>query len=376
MAEDSDLERTEAATGRKIEQAREQGNVPHSRELSTFAILMTGVVTIALMGTYFYQAMYDMMVNVFTFGQAEAMDSSLMGLTLFTAARDMLIAFAPFALAMIVATIAANLLISGWNFSTEALGFNASRINPIQGIARLFSTQSAVELLKAVLKSALIGGVSAWMLWRLSGDLLSLASQPLEAAMAHTGWIALQIFLAAAGAFALIAVIDVPFQLWHYHFKLRMTKQEVIDENKQTQGDPQIRARIRRMQREMARRRMMAEVPKAEVVVTNPIHYAVALKYDNKRMNAPRVVAKGSQLVAARIKELAREHGVPVVEAPPLARALHGHVEIGDTIPNTLFTAVAQVLAYVYQLKQPGMAPALPNDWLVPAELDPEGRAA
>jgi len=376
MAEDSDLERTEAATGRKIEQAREQGNVPHSRELSTFAILMTGVVTIALMGSYFYQGLHDMMLNVYTFGRAEAMDPHLMGLTLFNAARDMLVTFAPFGLAMVVATIAANLLISGWNFSTQALEFNLDRINPLQGIARLFSVQSGIELFKAILKSAVIGGMSGWMLWRLTGDLLSLASQPLDAAMVHTGWIAMQIFLAAAGAFALIAVIDVPFQLWHYYYKLRMTKQEVIDENKQTQGDPQIKGRIRRMQREMARRRMMAEVPKAEVVVTNPIHYAVALKYDNKRMNAPQVVAKGSQLVAARIKEIAREHGVPIVEAPPLARALHSHVEIGDTIPGTLFTAVAQVLAYVYQLKQSGMTPAMPSDWLVPTELDPEGQAA
>ena len=375
MAEDSDLERTEAATGRKIEQAREQGNVPHSRELSTFAILMTGVVTISLMGSYFYQGMYDMMANVFTFGRAEATDSKLMGLTLLKAASDMLTIFAPLGLALFVATIGSNLLISGWNFSAEAVQFNPSKINPLAGIARMFSTNSAVELFKAVLKSAVIGGMSGWMLWRLTGDLLSLPAQPLELALNHTAWITLQIFLAASAAFALIAIVDVPFQLWHYYYKLRMTKQEVIDENKQTQGDPHIKSRIRRLQREMARRRMMAEVPKAEVVVTNPTHYAVALRYDNKKMNAPQVVAKGSQLVAARIKEIAREHGVPVVEAPPLARALHGHVEIGDIIPNTLFTAVAQVLAYVYQLKQPGLNPDMPSDWLVPAELDPEGQA-
>lgn len=376
MAEDSDLERTEAATGRKLSQAREQGNVPHSRELSTFAILMTGVVTIAMMGSFFYQGMRSMMLNVFTFGRAEAMDGSLMGLTLYAAAQDMLITFAPFGLAVIVATVVANLLVSGWVFSTESLEFNIGRINPISGIARMFSLQSLIELLKAILKTAVIGGVSAWVLWQQQDDLLNLASEPLESAIAHTGWIVLQIFLAAAAAFMLIAVVDVPFQLWHYYHKLRMTKQEVIDENKQTQGDPEVRNRIRRLQREMARRRMMAEVPKAEVVVTNPTHYAVALKYDNKRMNAPQVVAKGSQLVAERIKEVARANGVPIVEAPPLARALHNYVEIGDIIPNTLFTAVAQVLAYVYQLRQAGATPALPSDWLVPAEMDPAGRTA
>lgn len=376
MAEDSDLEKTEPASGRKISQAREQGNVPHSRELSTFAVLMTSVVTIALMSSLFYQGMYEMMLNTFTFGRAEAMDSSLMGLTLYEAARDMLITFAPFGLAVIVAIVVANLLVSGWVFSTESLEFNFSRINPISGIARMFSLQAVIELLKAILKTAVIGGMSVWMLWQQQDDLLNLASEPLESGIAHTGWIALQVFLAAAAAFTLLAVIDVPFQLWHYHFKLRMTKQEVIDESKQTQGDPQVRGRIRRLQREMARRRMMAEVPKAEVVVTNPIHYAVALKYDNKRMNAPQVVAKGSQLVAERIKEIARANGVPIVEAPPLARALHNHVEIGDIIPSTLFTAVAQVLAYVYQLRQAGATPAMPSDWLVPAELDPAGRAA
>ncbi|MEW5893199.1 MAG: flagellar biosynthesis protein FlhB [Pseudomonadota bacterium] len=375
MAEDSDLEKTEPASGRKIEQAREEGNVPHSRELGTFAILMTSTLIIALMGGYFYQGMRDMMLEVFSFGRDAATDPAYMWLLLLGATRDVLLTFLPFGVALIVVTVGANLLISGWNFTTKALTPKFERLDPIQGLGRMFSVQAAIELVKAVLKSMVIGGVAGWMLWAQREDMVNLAAEPLNTGIGHFGWITLMTLLAAAGAFALIAIIDVPFQLWHYYYKLRMSKEEVKQETKQSEGDPQIRARIRHLQREMARRRMMAAVPKAEVVVTNPMHFAVALKYDEKRMSAPQVVAKGSQLVAERIKEIAREHGVPIVEAPPLARALHRHVEIGDTIPGTLFSAVAQVLAYVYQLKQAKLAPPLPNDWQVPADMDP-GAAA
>lgn len=375
MAEDSDLEKTEPASGRKIEQAREQGNVPHSRELATFAILMGSALTILLMGDYFYRGLRNMLLRVFTFDQVAATDPAYMARTLLDATQDILITFAPLGLVLFILAVGANLLISGWNFTTQALQPKFDRLNPIQGIGRMFSAHSMIELIKAVLKSMVIGGVAGWMLWAQREDLVNLANEPLNSGIGHFGWITLMTLLAAAGAFALIAIIDVPVQIWQYYRKLRMSKQEVMDEAKQTQGDPQIRGRIRRLQREMARRRMMAAVPKAEVVVTNPMHFAVALKYDEKRMSAPQVVAKGSQLVAARIKEIAREHGVPIVEAPPLARALHRHVEIGDTIPGTLFTAVAQVLAYVYQLKQAKIAPSLPTDWQVPAGMDP-GAAA
>lgn len=375
MAEDSDLERTEPASDRKIQQARERGQVPHSRELSTFAIFMASAVTIALMGSYLYNGLRNMMHNVLSFGHEAVSDPRLMGQTMVDAAEGILITFAPFALALVIAAVGANMLVSGWVFSSQAFEPKFDRINPLKGIARMFSWQALIEMTKAVLKSAIIAGAAGWMLWTQRADLVNLAAEPLEVAVSHFGWIILSTLLAAGGAFALIALIDVPFQLWQYYRGLRMTKQEVRDELKQTQGDPQVQARIRKLQREAARRRMMAEVPRADVVVTNPTHFAVALKYDEKRMSAPQVLAKGSQLVADRIKELAREHRVPIVEAPPLARALHRHVEIGEVIPATLFNAVAQVLAYVYQLKQPNMTPALPDDWQVPTELDPEAVA-
>ncbi len=374
MAEDSDLERTEPASGRKIQKAREQGNVPRSRELGTFAVLMASGAVVALLGSFLMDSMRRLMHNSLDFGRADINDVSMMGRNLSEAGYDALLVVAPIAIVTVVAAVVASVMVSGWNFTTQSLQADLGKLNPLKGLGRMFSWHSLVELVKAMLKGGVIAGASVWMIWMQWEDILSLMAEPLEAAMVHFGQITLNTFLAAAAAFALIAIIDVPFQLWEYHRNLRMTKEEVRQENKETEGDPQIKARIRSLQREHARRRMMQAVPKADVVVTNPLHFAVALKYEENNMAAPLVVAKGSQLIAERIKEIARESRVPIVEAPPLARALHRHAEVGEAIPGALFTAVAQVLAYVYQLNRQ-MNPALPAEWQVPAELDPLTRA-
>lgn len=374
MAEDSDLERTEPASPRRLDQAREQGNVPRSRELSTLAVLMASVGVIAALGVFMFRGLHRVMHNSLSFDTGDIATPAMMGRNLMEAGTDGLLLFLPLALAVVVAAIAANVLVSGWVFSPKAMEFNFGKLNPISGIARLFSMTSLAELVKAILKGGLIAGVAGWMIWHQRDAILGLAVEPLDAAMAHFGQITLFTFIAAAAAFGLIVVMDVPFQLWHYHKSLRMTKEEVRQESKEMEGDPQIKARIRSLQREAARRRMMQAVPKADVVVTNPMHFAVALKYEERTMSAPLVVAKGSQLVAERIKELARENRVPIVEAPPLARALHRHAEVGETIPGPLFTAVAQVLAYVYQLNK-SMNPALPEHWDVPPNMDPARRA-
>jgi flagellar biosynthesis protein FlhB len=315
------------------------------------------------------------MHNTLSFGADAVASPAMMGRNLMDAGLDGLLLFLPLAGVVVVAAVAANVLISGWVFSPKAFEFNLAKLNPITGLGRLFSWNALAELLKALMKGALIAGVAGWMIWRQRDGILALAAEPLDAAMVHFGQITLLTFLAAAAAFGVIVLLDVPFQLWQYHRNLRMTKEEIRQESKEMEGDPQIKARIRSLQREAARRRMMQAVPKADVVVTNPMHFAVALKYEEKTMAAPLVVAKGSQLVAERIKELARENRVPVVEAPPLARALHRHAEVGDTIPGALFTAVAQVLAYVYQLNQ-SMNPVLPSSWDVPPKLDPANKAA
>ncbi|PIV88623.1 MAG: flagellar biosynthetic protein FlhB [Hydrogenophilales bacterium CG17_big_fil_post_rev_8_21_14_2_50_63_12] len=373
MAEDSDLEKTEEASGRKLEQARERGNVPRSRELASLAVLLMSAGVISFLGVFMFQGLQRVMHNGLRFGLADVASPAMMGRDLMQASLDGLVLFLPLALGVVIAAVAANLMISGWVFSPKALEADFSKLNPFPGISRMFSRQALVELFKALMKGGLIAGVAGWMIWHQRESILTLSAEPLEAAAGHFAQIILFTFLAAAVAFSFIVALDVPFQIWNYHHGLRMSKEEVRQEAKETEGDPQIKARIRALQRETARRRMMQAVPKADVVVTNPLHFAVALKYDENAMAAPVVLAKGAQLVAERIKQLARENRVPIVAAPPLARALHRHVEVGAAIPATLFTAVAQVLAYVYQVQRQ-MQPTLPEDWQVPAKLDPAAR--
>lgn len=370
MAEDSDLERTEPASARKLEQAREQGNVPRSQELATLAVLLASVGVVAALGLFMFRGLHRMMQNTLSFQAADIETPAMMGRNLMEAGMEGVIILLPLIGAVVVAAVAANVVISGWVFSTKALAFNLTKLSPMAGLGRMFSWNALAEMVKALMKGGLIAGVAGWMIWYQHDAILGLAVEPLESAMVHFGQISVLTFLAAAAAFGLIVVLDVPYQLWNYHRQLRMTKEELRQESKETEGDPQIKARIRSLQREAARRRMMQEVPKADVVVTNPLHFAVALRYEERTMSAPLVVAKGSQLVAERIKELAREHRVPIVEAPPLARALHRHAEVGESIPGPLFTAVAQVLAYVYQINQ-SMNPTLPETWDVPPKLDP-----
>lgn len=375
MAEDSDLEKTEPASGRKLQKARDEGNVPRSREFSTLAVLLASGASLSLLGIYLFDGLRRMMRDGLSFDVVDAADPKMLGVNLFAASLDALWVFLPIGGIILLAAVGANLAVSGWVFTLSAIEAKFDKLNPITGIGRMFSTQSLVELIKALLKGVLIAGVSGWMIWVQHDAILGLVTEPLDAALSHFASIIMFTFFAAVSAFALIALTDVPYQLWEYHRKMRMTKEEVRQEGKEMEGDPQIKARIRSMQREMARRRMMQAVPRADVVVVNPLRFAVALKYEENRMAAPQVVAKGSALVAQRIREIATEHHVPIIEAPPLARALHRHVEIGEAIPDALFTAVAQVLAYVYQFNHQ-MNPALPTDWRVPAKFDPEMQAS
>lgn len=380
MAEDSDLERTEPASSRRIEQAREKGQVARSRELSTFTVLLAAGGGLMLMSPHLLDSLAGLMRNGLTLDRAAAFDPLLMLARLHQESLGVLLAFLPFILLMVVAAIAAPLALSGWLFTFQALQPDFSRLDPLKGIGRIFSWTSLIELAKALAKSALIGGVALWVVWQHKEAMFSLAGEPLNQGIAHLGGLLGVTFLTIAGSMILIVAIDVPFQLWDHARKLKMTKEEVRQEHKETEGSPEVKGRIRRMQREAARRRMMAEVPKADVIVTNPTHYAVALRYQDKTMRAPVVVAKGAALLAARIRELGEEHHVPILEAPPLARALYRHAELGEEIPAALYTAVAEVLAYVYQLRSfeagKGAPPQPPQHLPVPPSLDPEGEAA
>lgn len=374
MAEESDLERTEPASGRRLEQAREEGQVPHSRELSAFLVLVTAAASFWFLGGWFAERMIALTRSGLTIGSDLARDTAEIPTHLAGMTIEALIALAPLLGALVVASVVSPLALNGWLFSPKALVPRLDRMDPLRGIKRLVSLQGAVELGKAVGKALLVGGVAVWMIWREADQLLGLLAQPLETALPDAARLVTFTFLVVVMAMAVIAGIDVPFQLWQYHEKMKMTKEEVRQENKQNEGSPEVKGRIRRMQREAARRRMMAAVPKADVVVTNPTHYAVALQYRDG-MRAPKVVAKGQGDLALKIRTLATDNNVPLLEAPPLARALYRWAELEEEIPSRLYAAVAEVLAYVFQLNhyraQGGQYPLPPKAIEVPADLDP-----
>lgn len=379
MAEDSDLEKTEQPSQRRLDQAREKGQVARSHELSTFSILLAGGAALWFMGGSLNAQMVKLLHDGMTINRELVFKPELMIPHLYDLSISMLMTFAPVLAMLLLAALVSPLFLNGWLFSTEALIPQFSRMNPASGIARMFSTHALVELGKALGKAIVVGGVAAWVMWRHLGDALQLATLSIAAAISQMGYLVAGSFLAIVGGMLLIVIVDVPFQLYEHNKKMMMTKEEVRQESKETDGNPQIKGRIRSMQREAARRRMMSAIPTADVVVTNPTHYSVALKYSENGMRAPTVVAKGSHLIAQRIREIALENHVPILEAPPLARALHKHTEIGESIPEALYTAVAEVLAYVYQLKryqsEGGSRPQEPGSLPVPAELDPASGA-
>ena len=375
MAEESDLEKTEQPSQQRLEKAREEGQVARSRELTTFVLLMAGGAGLWLMGSAITQKLIKLLRDGLTLDKRMAYDTEHLLPHLHTLSQDALVAIFPFLLILLLAALLSPMLLNGWLFTLQPLQPKFSKLNPLSGIGRMFSMNSLVELLKAIGKALVVGGVGAWVIWHNRDAVMMLMTQPLTAAIPQLGALLWSCFAAIMGGMLLIAAVDVPFQLYSHNKKLMMTKEEVRQESKETEGNPEVKGRIRKMQREMAQRRMMAEIPTADVVVTNPTHFSVALRYSETGMRAPVVVAKGSHLTAAKIREIAQEHGVPILEAPPLARALYKHTEIGDAIPEALYTAVAEVLAYIYQLKryykEGGKQPQEPHDLPVPAELDP-----
>jgi flagellar biosynthetic protein FlhB len=375
MAEDTELERTEPASVRRREQAREEGQVARSRELSTLALLLTAAGGLWSMGAGLTERLSGLVRHGLQLDRAVAFDTDLMLLRMKDASVDTLLAFSPLLALLVVAGIASALLLNGWLFSFKPLMPDWGRMDPLKGMARILSRHGAIEMLKAIAKTVVVGTVAAWVIWNNRGAMLSLGAESLDAGMAHLVHLLGTSFLIMSASIALVVAVDIPFQLWDHERQLRMTREEVRQENKESEGDPQVKSHIRSQQREIARRRMMAEIPNADVVVTNPTHFAVALRYQDGTAGAPRVVAKGADLLAARIRELAQEHRVPILQAPPLARALYRHTELGDEIPVALYSVVAEILAYVYQLRSyraaDGPPPRQPQLASLALELDP-----
>jgi flagellar biosynthesis protein FlhB len=374
MAEELDAERSFPATPKRIEQAREDGRVARSRELATAAIMLGAAVFMWGGGPALVASFRQVFTNALTIDHTTAVDAAQLAPRLHTLATDSLVAALPLLGVLLLVSVAAPLLLSGWIFSLKAFSADFSRLNPARGLGNMISQHSVVELAKTLAKAGLLGGIAGWAIWDAKAELLVLANLGVGDGLAHTGRMVVHGFFLIVGGLVLIALIDVPYQLWHYRDSLKMTREEIRQEVREQDGDPQVKARIRSQQRAIARKRMMAAVPKADVIVTNPTHFAIALEYREGVMRAPRVVAKGAQLIAKRIREIGEEHHVPIVEAPPLARALFRHAEIGQEIPQALYNAVAQVLAYVFQLRVyrgRGEPPAAPQDLPVPPELDP-----
>ncbi|MBK7080951.1 MAG: flagellar type III secretion system protein FlhB [Betaproteobacteria bacterium] len=375
MAEEQDAERTFQPTPKRLEQAREKGQIPRSRELATAAVALSGAMALWWMGPELYRRCLGVFRSGLAFDRAHAVEPDRMLAGLSGLSVDMLLAISPLLAMVLVATLGAPLLLSGWVWSGTAFAPDFARLSPARGLGNMFSSQSLVELGKAIAKCLLLGGIGYWALSSSWAELQQLPARDTGGAVARVGVLVSTGFFALVGGLVVVALIDVPWQIWHYHDQLKMTRQEVVQEQREMEGDPQLKARIRSQQREVARRRMMSAVPTADVIVTNPTHYAVALQYRDGSMRAPQVVAKGMNLIAQRIREIGAEHGVTVLEAPPLARALYRHAEIGSEIPPALYTVVAQVLAYVFQVERQrsagGPAPAIPSDLAVPPELDP-----
>ena len=380
MAEESDLEKTEPASPRRLEKAREEGQVARSRELVTFIMLATGLGCLWSTGDMVAEHLGSALRNGLQFERASAFDAAHMMVQAGSVVVHALQALMPLLGFMLVAALVAPMLLGGWLLSTKSLTPNFSKLNPIAGISRMFSTETLAELVKTIIKSLLVGGIAWWVISDNLAAIMALMSEPVHEALAHTVKLVVSSCALIIGSLLLVAAIDVPYQLWSHNHKLRMSLEDLRQEQKESDGDPQVKAQIRRQQQQMAKRRMMAEVPKADIIVTNPTHFAVALKYSDKEMRAPRVIAKGTDLVALRIRALAEEHKIPILEAPPLTRALYRHTQLGAEIPVALYSAVAEVLAWAYQLnrhsKEGGALPPTPKDLPVPETLDPSGSPA
>jgi flagellar biosynthesis protein FlhB len=379
MAADSDQEKTLPATPKRLEQAREEGQVARSRELGACAVIAAGAALLWGGGTYAMEFCKRLMQTGLSIDRASVFASTAPGERLLSMSLESTMASLPMLMFLAVAAIFSGVALSGWLFSAKAVSPDFARLDPLKGLGRIFSVEGAAELGKAVAKALLVGSIGGLYLWTHRTELMHLGMLAPEHSLAATGGMIQGSLAVLAGAVALIAMIDVPLVLWRYHKGLRMSLEEVKREMRESDGDPYLKAHIRSMQREAARRRMMSEVPKADVVVTNPTHFAVALSYQDGKFGAPRVVAKGRGEVALRIRALAEEHKVALLEAAPLARALYVSTELGDEIPANLYNAVARVLAYVYQLRHyavyGGAQPQQPDELEIPQGMDPGPQA-
>ena len=375
MAEEDDngQEKTEEASSRKLEKAREEGQIPRSRDLTTTAILLLGTIGLLVFGHYMGSKLMDVTRYNFTIPRDAIFDPQTMIAYLSASMFDGLLSLLPLFGMLLVASIVGPIALGGWLFSGKAMAPKFSRMDPIAGIKRMFSIKALVELAKALGKVAVILGATLLVLLAFEQAMFRLADETVNNAIIHSLEISAYAAIILSASTILIAAVDVPFQIWDHSKKLKMSRQELKDEVKDTEGKPEVKGRIRQLQREMAQRRMMSNVPDADVIITNPTHYAVALKYDPEKMATPIMLAKGGDHVALKIREIAKAHKIEIIESPVLARAIYHTTDVDQEIPAALYMAVAQVLAYVFQLRNfrrgKGEKPTYPRNIKIPKNM-------
>ena len=374
MAEaENGQERTEQASGKKKSEAKNKGQIARSKELSTVLVLLAGGGGFLFMGDKIVQGLMQTMHDGFAIDRASIFDTEALPQLLGSAVVSALENIIPLFALLVVAAVAAPMAMGGWTFSFHPLQPDLKKMDPIKGLKRVFSLKGLLELVKALAKFLLVGSVGYLLLQAKLQGFLTLGNQSLEQGLAHLGNDLIWVFFLLSSALIVVALVDVPFQLWDFARQQKMTRQEVKDEHKETDGNPEVKGKVRNKQLELSQRRMMEAVPKADVVVTNPTHYAVALRYDQDKMGAPVVVALGADEVAGHIRRIALANDVPILSAPPLARALYFNTKLNAEIPAGLYLAVAQVLAYIFQLRhyyqQGGVAPQFDPDVPIPDDL-------
>ena len=374
MAEsESGADKTEDPTEKRKKDSREKGEIARSKELNTLAIMLAGSIGLLIFGGALAQDMMELMRYNFSISRETLLNTDSMGAFLLHSGKVALLAVQPVLITLLIAALVGPIALGGWLFAAGSMAPKFSRMNPVAGLKRMFSAKALVELLKALAKFFIILIVALLVLKSDIDDLLRIAQEPLEQAVIHSLQVVAWSALWMACGLILIAAVDVPVQLWESHKKLLMTKQEVRDEHKDQEGRPEVKQRIRQLQREMSQRRMMAAIPDADVIITNPTHYAVALKYDPEKGGAPMLLAKGSDFLALKIREIGAKHNILLLESPALARSIYYSTELEQEIPAGLYLAVAQVLAYVYQIRQhqagKGKRPDPLDDLPIPPDL-------
>ncbi len=352
MAENEDgQDQSEEPTEKRKRESKEKGQVPRSKDLTTTLLLMASVGALYIFGDYMASGLTDIFNYTFTIDRSVIFDDKAPFIYAQKSIMQGVLIIAPMGILLFIVAITAPAILGGWTFSSEAMIPKLSKMNPLSGFKRMFGLNAVIELLKGIIKVAVVGVVSYFVFLSFQDDFMQLANEPINVAMAHSISIFFWSFFMFSAALVLIVIVDVPYQIYEHTKKMKMTKQEVKDEYKESEGKPEVKGRIRQLQQQMAQSRMMEDVPDADVVVTNPTHFSIAIKYDQLKMKAPIVVASGTDLIAARIREIAIENDVPLYEAPPLARALYYTTDISDEVPSGLYVAVAQVLAYIFQLR-------------------------